>query len=59
VSNTFTQEWEMENYYELAKQYDYQVFSLVVENRHGGINEHGVPADKLEQMKNRFEIKLN
>jgi len=59
VSNTFTQEWEMENYYELAKQYGYTVHSLIVENRHGGINEHGVPDDKLEQMKNRFEIKLN
>ena len=58
VSNTFTQEWEMETYYELAKRYDYQVHSLIVENRHDGVNEHGVPADKLEQMKNRFEIKL-
>lgn len=58
VSNTFTQEWEMEAYYKLAEKYGYQVHSLVVENRHGGINEHGVPADKLEQMKNRFEIKL-
>jgi hypothetical protein len=29
-----------------------------VENRHGGINEHGVPEEKLEQMKNRFEVKL-
>ena len=58
VSNTFTQEWEMDAYYELAKKYGYQVHSLVVENRHGGVNEHGVPADKLEQMKNRFEIKL-
>jgi adenylate kinase family enzyme len=58
VSNTFTQEWEMEAYYNLAKEQGYAVFSLVVENRHGGVNEHGVPADKLEQMKNRFEIKL-
>ena len=58
VSNTFTQEWEMEAYYKSAEKYGYQVHSLVVENRHGGINEHGVPADKLEQMKNRFEIKL-
>jgi len=58
VSNTFTQEWEMEAYYELAKEHGYTVFSLIVENRHGGVNEHGVPADKLEQMKNRFEIKL-
>ena len=58
VSNTFTQEWEMEAYYELAKKYDYLVISIIVENRHGGVNEHGVPADKLEQMKNRFQIKL-
>jgi len=58
VSNTFTQEWEMEAYYKLAKQYGYRVTSIIVENRHGGINEHGVPEDKLEQMKNRFEIKL-
>ena len=58
VSNTFTQEWEMDAYYELAKQYGYRVFSLIVENRHGGVNEHGVPEDKLEQMKTRFEVKL-
>jgi predicted kinase len=58
VSNTFTMEWEMEAYYKLAEQYGYTVFSLIVENRHGGVNKHGVPDDKLEQMKNRFEIKL-
>ena len=58
VSNTFTQEWEMEAYYTLAKKFGYTVFSLIVENRHGGVNEHGVPEEKLEQMKNRFEVKL-
>ena len=58
VSNTFTQEWEMEVYYKLAEKYSYRVYSLIVENRHGGINEHGVPEDKLEQMRNRFEVKL-
>ena len=58
VSNTFTQEWEMEPYYVLAKQWNYKVFSIIVENRHGGINEHGVPEDKLQAMKDRFEIKL-
>lgn len=58
VSNTFTQEWEMEPYFKLAKEYGYKTFSIVVENRHGGTNEHGVPEDKLEQMRNRFEIKL-
>lgn len=58
VSNTFTQEWEMEAYYELAKKYDYLVISIIVENRHGGKNVHGVPDEKLEQMRNRFQIKL-
>jgi predicted kinase len=60
VSNTFTQEWEMKPYYELAEQYGYTVFSLIVENRHGGVNEHGVPEEKLEQMEIRLRnnIKL-
>ncbi len=58
VSNTFTQEWELQPYYELAIKYGYYVTSIIVENRHGGTNKHGVPDDKLEQMKNRFEIKI-
>jgi len=58
VANTFTQEWEMEPYFKLAKEYGYAVFTIVVENRHGGVNQHGVPEEKLEQMRNRFNIKL-
>jgi hypothetical protein len=58
VSNTFTQEWEMEPYFQMAAEKGYRVYSLIVENRHGGENVHGVPVDKLEQMKNRFEFKL-
>jgi predicted kinase len=58
VSNTFTQEWEMEEYYKLAEKYGYKVFSIIVENRHGGVNQHGVPTDKLKQMADRFEVKL-
>jgi tRNA uridine 5-carbamoylmethylation protein Kti12 len=58
VSNTFTQEWEMQAYYDLAKSWGYTVFSIIVENRHGGVNEHGVPDEVLTKMKDRFEIKL-
>jgi predicted kinase len=58
VSNTFTQEWEMETYFELAKKYGYTVFCLVIENRHGGQNVHGVPAEKITQMKKKFQISL-
>ena len=58
VSNTFTQEWEMKPYYEMAEKYGYMVYSLIVENRHGGVNQHGVPDETLEKMENRFEVKL-
>jgi predicted kinase len=58
VSNTFTQEWEMETYFKLANENGYQVYSIIVENRHEGKNTHGVPDDKLQIMKDRFQIKL-
>ena len=48
----------MEYYFDLAKEYGYRVYSLIVENRHSGVNSHGVPEEKLVQMKNRFEISL-
>lgn len=58
VSNTFTQEWEMESYYRMAEEHDYRVVSLIVENRHDGKNVHDCPEDKVEIMRNRFQIKL-
>lgn len=58
VSNTFTQEWEMQAYIDMAAEYGYMVFSIIVENRHGGKNVHNVPTETLEKMKNRFELKL-
>lgn len=58
VSNTFTQEWEMEDYFKLAGKYGYKVVSLILENRHGSQSVHGVPEEKLQIMKDRFEIKL-
>ena len=58
VSNTFTQEWEMKPYFEMADLHGYKVFSIIVENRHGGVNEHNVPEEVLTNMKNRFEIVL-
>jgi len=58
VANTFTQEWEMEDYFALAEKYGYQVVSLIVENRHGSKNIHDVPDEKVKQMKERFQIQL-
>lgn len=58
VANTFTQEWEMQVYYDLAKEYGFTVFALVVENRHGGENTHDCPKETIDKMEERFELKL-
>lgn len=58
VSNTFTQEWEMQSYIDLASKYGYQVTTLIVENRHGNKNVHNVPDETLDRMRQRFEVKL-
>lgn len=58
ISNTFTTEREMEPYLELAKEYNYQVTSIIIENRHGSESVHNVPDETLDRMKNRFSVKL-
>lgn len=58
VSNTFTQEWEMKDYFDLAVKYGYKVISLIIENRHNGKNIHNVPEEIIDKMRKRFEIKL-
>jgi predicted kinase len=58
VANTFTQEWEMEPYFKLAKEYGYKIFTIIVENRHESTNVHNVPPETITKMKNRFQIKL-
>lgn len=58
VHNTFTQEWEMQKYFDLADQYGYLVHSIIVENRHESKSIHSVPDNKVAQMKDRFEVNL-
>jgi tRNA uridine 5-carbamoylmethylation protein Kti12 len=58
VCNTNTTEREMKPYMDLALQFGYKVFSIIVENRHGGVSIHNVPEETLEKMRNRFEVKL-
>lgn len=58
VANTNTTEKEMLPYMELAEQYGYMVHSIIVENRHGGVNDHNVPEATLDKMRARFQIKL-
>lgn len=58
VANTNTTESEMEPYFILAKEFNYKVVTLIVENRHGNSNVHNVPQETIKKMTNRFEIKL-
>lgn len=58
VSNTSTTEKEVAVYQQMANRHNSKFVSLVLENRHGGVNLHGVPEEKLQQMKNRFSLKL-
>ena len=60
VTNTFTTEKELKPYIDLSKKYDYNLISLIVENRHGNKNIHVVPEETLLKMKNRLlnSIKL-
>ena len=58
VANTFTTEWEMKPYFEMAKKYGFQVHTLIVENRHESVDTHNVPDEVIEKMIKRFEIKL-
>jgi predicted kinase len=58
VSNTSTTEKELQPYLDLAKLYGYKVVSLIVENRHGNASVHGVPAETIEKMRDRFSVKL-
>jgi len=42
----------------MAEERGYVVFSIIVENRHNGVNIHGCPDEKVNIMRDRFEIIL-
>lgn len=52
VSNTFTQYWELEKYLKLAKANGYKVHMIHCTGEYQ--NVHGVPASKVQEMKDRF-----
>ncbi|MBN8696043.1 MAG: AAA family ATPase [Bacteroidetes bacterium] len=58
IDNTFTIEWEMEPYFALSKKYDYPIFVITVENRHGRNNVHGISNEQLTKMASKYKVKL-
>jgi predicted kinase len=58
VANTNSTDSEFRYYCQVAKKYNYQVFTLIVENRHEGKSIHDVPSSVVLAMKKRFSIQL-
>ena len=52
-SNTNTKHWEYKKYLDAAKEFGYTVQIITVDGDFE--NTHGVPADKVAEMKERFE----
>jgi predicted kinase len=58
VDNTFTMEWELEPYLQMAEAFGYHAYVITVENRHGCKNVHGVSDDQIAKMAAKYTIKL-
>ena len=58
LDNVFSLEWEMEPYFKLASEYQYRVHVLTTENRHGGVNLHGVDEDAIRKMASKYKVVL-
>ena len=58
VDNTFTLEWEMEPYFKMAAEYNYKLFVLTVENRHGNKNIHNISREQIEKMASKYKVQL-
>ena len=54
VANTNTKPSDFKFYEDAAAKVGAMVFHLVVENRHGGVNSHGVPYDTIARMKDNL-----
>lgn len=55
VSNTFTLFKEMEPYYRLAREHDYQVQEIICSANFGSV--HNVPEATIEKMARRFQYR--
>lgn len=58
IANTFTSARELRPYMKLAQNFNYKVFSIIVENRMSTKNIHSVPDETIQKMISRFEISL-
>jgi predicted kinase len=55
IANTNAHLSDTKAYRELAEEFGYTVFYLIVENRHGGVDLHNVPTATKEKMANAIK----
>jgi predicted kinase len=58
VDNTFTMEWEMKPYFDLASEFNYRLFVMTIEKYHDGKNIHEVTEQQLQKMAVNYKVKL-
>lgn len=58
VHNTFTTEKELKPYLEMAEKHEYEVTSVVMENRHGNVSVHNVPEATVLNQKQRLRSSI-
>ncbi len=58
VDNTLTLAWEMEPYFKMAAEFNYRVFVLTVENRHGSKNNHHISEEQIQKMAAKYKVQL-
>lgn len=58
VHNTFTMDWELEPYFKMSSQFNYNLFVVTVENYHEHKNIHEVSDEQLQKMAEKYKVKL-
>lgn len=58
VHHTFTQEWEMEPYFKLAKENNYLIFVATLENRQNHKNVHQISNEQIKKMAEKYSVVL-
>lgn len=58
VHNTFSRSKELVPYMAAAEEHGYRSITLVVENRHGNVDLHGVPQEVREEFAKRIKSNI-
>lgn len=58
IANTFTLDWELQPYFQMASEYQYTVFVCTVENYHNQTNTHGISEEQIQKMAAKYKVKL-